>query len=59
MFLTSHSLRAHALPVKSHCDESFRENMFNCAFRQLRGRRSRVVGQGSKGVGVEGVEGEI
>ncbi len=59
MFLTSRRLSGHALPVKSHCDETFLENMFNCAFRQWRGRRSRVVGRGSKGVGVEGVEGEI
>ncbi len=49
MFLTSRRLSAHALPVTGHCDETFRENMFNCAFRQLRGRGSKVEGCGGRG----------
>ena len=40
--------------VQNHCSELLRQNMCNCVFRQLRGRGQRVVGRGSKGVGVEG-----
>ena len=51
MFPTSRRFSAHALPVTSHCDETFREYVYLC-ISSVDG--SKVVGRVSKGVGVEG-----